>query len=102
MAAGFTFEDVVTTLVFIAAVWAAGKAVEIIRIPALVGEILAGCILGPPLLAFTNAAESFTLSLLGEVGLLLLVVEAGLEVDLSVLKARQGAFFWTGGPLFGR
>ena len=88
MAAGdlhFTFEDIISALVFFAAVWGAGKAVERFAIPALVGELLCGCLLGPPLAGFINAHEAFTLSLMGEIGLLL-VVEAGLEVDLAVLK----------------
>jgi len=52
--------------------------------PSLVGEILVGVLLGPPVLDFVP--NPGVLMLVGEVGLVLLVVEAGLHVDVEMLE----------------
>ena len=86
----------------------AGKAVTFLGFPASSGEVLAGMLLGPGLgglsgsLSFTFLTvlchPSLTLSLkvtfdaraplmlAGEIGLYMLVLEAGVEVDLAMLK----------------
>ena len=79
-----TFEDVLALLVSVACVWLAGKAVTRVGLPSLVGEIGVGVVLGPPLLNLVPVPEA--LMLFGEVGLMLLVLEAGLDVDLEMLK----------------
>lgn len=50
----------------------------------LVGEIFAGILLGPPLAGYVPNPEAFVM--LGEIGLILLVLEAGIDVDLTMLK----------------
>jgi Kef-type K+ transport system membrane component KefB len=82
--AHFTFYEVISTMIFLACVWIAGKLCESIKMPGLIGEIVAGSLLGPSLANF--APEHRALEMIGEIGLILLVVEAGLEVDLSVLQ----------------
>mmetsp|Transcript_53439 Transcript_53439/g.105416 ORF Transcript_53439/g.105416 Transcript_53439/m.105416 type:complete len:660 (+) Transcript_53439:52-2031(+) len=80
----FTFYSVISTIIFLMCVWVAGKLCESIKMPGLIGEIIAGSLLGPSLANF--APEHRALEMIGEIGLILLVVEAGLEVDLSVLR----------------
>jgi Kef-type K+ transport system membrane component KefB len=78
------FYDVQMSLLFLIALWIAGKAVGAAGMPALVGELLVGVVMGPQLLGVVPSPES--LMLYGEVGLILLVVEAGLDVDLQMLR----------------
>jgi hypothetical protein len=78
------FYDVQMSLLFLIALWIAGKAVGSAGMPPLVGELVVGVVMGPQLLAVVPSPES--LMLYGEVGLILLVVEAGLDVDLQMLR----------------
>jgi len=80
----FTFLEVYYLFLFIAALWVVGKACERIALPSVVGEIIVGLLLGPEL--FDIAPKWEAIALVGEVGLILLVVEAGLEVDIKLLK----------------
>jgi Kef-type K+ transport system membrane component KefB len=52
--------------------------------PALVGQIFAGIVFGPELLDIVPLPEAFVL--LGEIGLVLLVIEAGVDIDVTTLK----------------
>lgn len=61
-----------------------GYSFELIGIPSLVGEIVCGCIFGPPLLDFVALAPE--LVLIGDIGLILLLVEAGVEIDVAQVK----------------
>lgn len=70
--------------VFLLATWVVGKIALKLKIPSLLGEMIVGMVLGPNLLNVVPFPEALTL--VGEVGLLLLVLEAGLEVDLQMLK----------------
>ena len=54
---------------------------ERIGIPAVIGEITAGLLLGPSLLDWVEVTES--LALLAEVGVILLLLQVGLEMDLK-------------------
>jgi Kef-type K+ transport system membrane component KefB len=58
--------------VFVAAVFLVGKITGALGAPSLVGEILVGVLLGPPVLDFVP--NPGVLMLVGEVGLVLLVV----------------------------
>ena len=78
MAGGFTFEDIMFLCIFFLCVWLGGKAFALTGGTPLVGEILIGMLLGPPLadiVPFPNAVM-----LAGEVGLLLLITEAGIYI----------------------
>jgi Kef-type K+ transport system membrane component KefB len=56
-----------------------GELFERLRLPATVGEILAGILLGPSLLGWVKPNE--TLELLSELGVMFLLFRVGLEVD---------------------
>ena len=75
----YHFNLIFHTLIFVVALWLAGKLVVRLGAPALVGEILIGILLGPNLLNFVPKASS--LQLYGEMGLILLIVEAGIHVS---------------------
>jgi Kef-type K+ transport system membrane component KefB len=63
------------------------------RIPVVVGEILAGIIVGPSVLGLVHGDEP-TLELLAEIGFAFLMFLSGLEIDFSILfaasKRKQG------------
>ena len=56
------------------------------RIPAVVGEILAGIVIGPSVLGLVNSHEP-TLEILAEIGFAFLMFLSGLEIDFSILFA---------------
>ena len=56
------------------------------RVPVVVGEILAGIIIGPSLLGLVHGDEP-TLELLAEIGFAFLMFLSGLEIDFSILFA---------------
>lgn len=61
------YEDLYDAVLFFTAIYVAGQiACRFLSMPNLVGEIVAGIILGPPWLDFVPNAEAFVL--LGEVG----------------------------------
>jgi len=57
-------------------------------IPAVIGELLAGLIIGPSLLGWVS--PDTTMKLLAEIGIILLLFEVGMDTDLSRL-ARSGS-----------
>ncbi len=60
-----------------------GEAAAYLRIPAVMGEMLAGIVLGPSLLGWVQP-DTF-LHVLAEFGLILLLFEVGLDADVSRL-----------------
>lgn len=66
------------------AAWLAGAAVERVGCPALVAEILVGMVLGPPILDVVPYVPALTI--VGQLGLLLLVLEGGINIELQTLK----------------
>lgn len=81
--------DIATVLTDILVVLAAAKfAAEIaerIGVPAVVGEILAGILVGPSLLGLVGEHDE-VLRTLGEIGVILLLLEVGMEMDLGELS----------------
>ncbi|MGT2906951.1 cation:proton antiporter [Streptococcus dentiloxodontae] len=61
-----------------------GALFKRLQLPAVVGQLLVGIILGPALLNWIH--ESETLHFLAEIGVLVLMFLAGLESDLDLLK----------------
>lgn len=79
------FDDLYRTILYFACIYVAGQfASRVLQMPSLVGEIFCGILMGPPLANFVPNPEA--LVLIGEVGLILLVVEAGIDIDMSVMK----------------
>jgi len=76
------------TLVFLAAVFAMGKMATMIGMPSLVGEIFCGFLLGPPLANFVPFPQAIVL--VGELGLIMLLLEAGIDIDVAQLKETGG------------
>jgi Kef-type K+ transport system membrane component KefB len=62
-----------------------GKFLRVI--PPLVGHIIMGVLLGPQALKFVPNAMTTAFPILGELGLVLMLCKAGLEMDLPVLQA---------------
>lgn len=66
-----------------------GEIMERFNQPAMIGEILAGVVLGPALLNFIHRTED--IKVISELGVFLLVILAGLEINLDdVLKSLKG------------
>jgi len=78
------YEDIYNILAFLLAVYVAGLFTKSLGMPALVGEIITGFLLGPPLADFVPYSEA--LVLVGEIGLIFLIIEAGIELDFVQLK----------------
>ena len=72
-------------LVVLIAAKLAAEIAERINVPAVVGEIVAGVIIGPSILGFVGSNE--TLSVLGELGVILLLLGVGMEMDIADLGA---------------
>lgn len=66
-----------------------GEIFERFRQPAMIGEIIAGIILGPSLLNLIHRTED--IKVISELGIFLLVIIAGLEIDIDdILKSLKG------------
>ena len=72
-------------LIVLVAAKAAAEISDRIGIPAVVGEILAGILVGPSLLGLVGI-DNEVLSVLGEIGVILLLLDVGLEMDLGELR----------------
>ena len=78
------FRDLLVGLVLVwLAANVAGEAMERVGQTAVLGELLAGVIIGPGVLGFVH--ESDVLHALAELGVLILLFEVGLESDLAEL-----------------
>ncbi|MFL6204598.1 MAG: cation:proton antiporter [Acidimicrobiales bacterium] len=71
-------------LIVLVAAKAAAEISERVGIPAVVGEILAGIIVGPSVLNAVGGGDE-VLRTLGEIGVILLLLDVGLEMDLREL-----------------
>jgi Kef-type K+ transport system membrane component KefB len=71
-------------LVVLVAAKVAAELAERIGVPAVVGEIVAGILIGPSLLGFVGEGDD-VLHVLGEIGVILLLLDVGLEMDLVEL-----------------
>ncbi|MGV9003205.1 cation:proton antiporter [Flavobacterium sp.] len=66
-----------------------GEIMERFKQPALIGEIMAGVILGPTILNFIHRTEE--LKVISELGVFLLIIIAGLEINFDgIIKSLKG------------
>jgi Kef-type K+ transport system membrane component KefB len=66
-----------------------GELMERIKQPAMIGEIIAGIVLGPTLLNFIHRTED--IGIISDIGVFLLVIIAGLEINFDdILKSIKG------------
>jgi Na+:H+ antiporter len=72
-------------LIVLVAAKVAAELMERINVPAVVGEILAGILIGPSVLNLVSNSD--VLRVLGEIGVILLLLEVGSELELSELAA---------------
>ena len=82
-----TYEDLYSTLIFGLLLFILGDVIckRLLRIvPSLVGYIITGIILGPEGYDIIPFVDTWVM--LGNVGLTLLITQAGLEMDLQILK----------------
>lgn len=66
-----------------------GEIMERLKQPAMIGEIIAGIILGPSILNFIHRTDE--LKVISELGVFLLIIIAGLEINIEgILKSMKG------------
>jgi Kef-type K+ transport system membrane component KefB len=63
----------------------AAEVSDRIRVPAVIGEIIAGILIGPSVLGLVNTSDM--LFFLAELGVILLLIQVGLETDIVELKS---------------
>lgn len=95
------YEELWQAMIYLTGVYVMGYIFDrVFYCPALVGQIAAGIILGPQLIDLVPYEEAFVL--LGEIGLVLLVIEAGVDIDVTTLKliGKRGVIIATLGSIF--
>ena len=75
-------------VLILAAARIGGELAGSVKIPPVIGELLAGILLGPSLLNLIDLSEP--VRLLAEIGILMLLFEVGLETDMGKLAAAGG------------
>lgn len=79
-----TFESILKTVVFLLTAWIFARLSQMVGLPSLVGEIVTGFVLGPPLLDFVPYPEAMVL--IGSFGLIGLILDSGINLDIAQLK----------------
>jgi Kef-type K+ transport system membrane component KefB len=79
-----SFEDILKTVLFLLATFLAANLSKIVTLPSFVGEIIAGVVLGPPVLNFCPYPEAMVL--IGSFGLIGLVLNSGIDLDIAQLR----------------
>ena len=79
-----TAEILLTLFAVFVAAQVGAEIAQRLRLPGVVGEIAAGCVIGPSLLGWVQISEP--LEVLGEIGAVLLLFSVGLETKLDDLK----------------
>ena len=76
--------EILMIALVLAAALAGGKLAARFGYPSILGEIMAGIVLGPPMLGLLAGDEAITI--LGEFGILLMMLYIGMHLDLGDLK----------------
>ncbi|HSM08272.1 MAG TPA: cation:proton antiporter, partial [Gemmatimonadota bacterium] len=83
--------DLVNLLLILLVAWLAGNLAERLRYPSVLGELLAGILLGPPLLGLLHGSDE--IAILAELGVLLMMLYIGMEIDPAELVKASWAGF---------
>lgn len=91
--------EILMLALVLAAALLGGRVAARVGYPAILGEIVAGIILGPPLIGLLNRNEA--IDTLGEFGILLMMLYIGMHLDLGDLRRASvpGLLAATGGFL---
>ena len=82
---------IVNVLFLLAVIWISGVLFERIKLPPVLGELLAGLIIGPPMLNLISYSEG--LDMLAKLGMFFLMFYAGLQTDpKKLMKIGKSAF----------
>ena len=76
--------SLINLVAVLVAAWTGGALAKRFGYPAVLGEILAGVALGPPLLGLLSGSDALTV--LGEVGVLVMMLYIGMELEPGELK----------------
>jgi Kef-type K+ transport system membrane component KefB len=76
--------DLIRLTVFLGCAHVSGRVASALRVSTLIGHLLTGALLGPPLANFVPQSGTFELA--GLLGVQLCVVDAGLGTDLKTLR----------------
>ncbi|WP_053976644.1 cation:proton antiporter [Mangrovimonas xylaniphaga] len=76
--------NIINLLAVLVAAWLGGAAARRIGYPSILGELVIGILLGPGLLGWLEYTE--TIRVLSEIGIMLLMVYIGIEIDFKDLK----------------
>lgn len=79
-----SFEDIFRTVIFLMASWMMAVLSQLVGLPSLVGEIVTGFVLGPPLLNWVAYPEAMVL--IGSFGLIGLLLDSGINLDIAQLR----------------
>eukprot|EP00193_Tetraselmis_chui_P000621 CAMPEP_0177755130 /NCGR_PEP_ID=MMETSP0491_2-20121128/2399_1 /TAXON_ID=63592 /ORGANISM="Tetraselmis chuii, Strain PLY429" /LENGTH=733 /DNA_ID=CAMNT_0019270601 /DNA_START=292 /DNA_END=2493 /DNA_ORIENTATION=+ len=80
----FTFEELLMLCSVLWIIYLFGRLAGFLGLPELIGHIVAGILVGPHGLEIAPKPDALMLA--GELGLVLMVMEAGMEVDLAQLR----------------
>lgn len=78
------FENELCVVLLLVAVWTTELACKRLNVSPIIGQIAAGLVVGPALLDLVPFIEAFRL--LGKLGVMVLVVESGLAVDVGEIR----------------
>ena len=78
-------EILLDILIVLVAAKLAAEVAERLQVPAVVAEILAGILIGPSVLGLVGTTD--VLEVLGELGVILLLLQVGMQMDLAELGA---------------
>jgi Kef-type K+ transport system membrane component KefB len=91
---GDTTAILLELFVIFAAAQVGGWLIRVIKLPDVVGQIVAGCLIGPSVLGWITPSEP--LEVLSEIGVVLLLFAVGLETRLDDVKRVGGSAFAVG------
>ena len=82
--------NLLVLLIILSAAWVAGALASRLGFSSAVGALVAGIVLGPPILGFLNGSPA--LGVLAEVGALMMMLYVGTEID----PRKLGSASWSG------